>query len=153
MNEQDLGLRGEVEYHVSIHRHEVRCGKLNALDDLVGATVLVVAVHLLEQAIVEALHADRKALHTTLELLEDLGNQMVRVRLARDLLDAEQVTRLVDGRAQLVDYDSGRAASDVDAVEVVAQIVKHAHLLAHVLEIRHGALLREREAVERAVRA
>ena len=82
MNEHVLGLSGEVENHVGIHRYEVRCSQLNALDDLVGATVLVVAVHLLEQAIIEALHADRKALHTTLELLENLGNQMVGVGLA-----------------------------------------------------------------------
>ena len=78
---------------------------------------------------------------------------MVRVRLARNLLDIEQLARLVDGVAQLIDHDGGSATANVDAVEVVAQILQHAHLFAHVLEVRTGTLLAEREPVEAAVRA
>ena len=148
-----LGLRREVEDHVRIHGHEVRAGVLNALEDLLAAAVLVVAVHLLEQAVVETLHTHGQALHAALQLVEIAGNQVVRVRLARNLLDIEQLARLVDGVAQLVDHDGGSAAADVDAVEVVAQILQHAHLFAHILEVRAGALLAERKPIEAAVRA
>ena len=55
--------------------------------------------------------------------------------------------------AQLVDHDGRRAAADVDAVEVVAEILQHEHFLAHVGEVRSRAIFREGEAVERAVRA
>ena len=143
----------EVEDHIGVHGHEVRAGILDALDDLLAAAVLVIAVHLLEQAIVEALHAHGQALHAALQLVQIAGNQVVRVRLARNLLDVEQLARLVDGVAQLIDHDGGGAAADVDAVEVVAQILQHTHLLAHVLEVRTGSLLAEREPVEAAVRA
>ena len=61
-----LGLRREVEDHIGVHGHEVRAGILDALEDLLAAAVLVIAVHLLEQAIVEALHAHGQALHAAL---------------------------------------------------------------------------------------
>ena len=148
-----LGLRREVENHVRVHGHEVRAGILDALEDFLATAVLVVAVHLLEQAVVEALHAHGQALHAALQLVQIARDQVVRVRLTRNLLDIEQLARLVDGVAQLIDHDGGGAASNVDAVEVVAQILQHAHLFAHILEVRAGTLLAEREPVEAAVRA
>ena len=153
VDEHVFGLGREVEYHVRVHADEIWRGQLDALDDLVRAAVFVVTVHLLEQPVFESLRAHRETLHPSFQLLQNLGNQVVGVRLAGNLFDAEQVARLVDRLAQLVDHDRGRATADVDAIEVVAQIGEHPHLLAHALEIRDRTLLGEREAVERAVRA
>ena len=53
-DENVLGLRGEVEYHVGVHGCEIRARVLDTLEDLLSATVLIVAIHLLEQTVVEA---------------------------------------------------------------------------------------------------
>ena len=148
-----LGLRREVEDHVGVHGHEIRARLLDALHDFLTAAVLFVAIHLLEQPVVEALHADGKAIDATFQLLEIARNKMVRVGLRRHFLDGEVLARHVDRLAQLIDHDGGRATADVDALEIVAQILEHHHLFAHVGEIGFRALLLEREAVERAVRA
>ena len=131
-DEHVLGLRGEVEDHVDVEALEDLgvCAGADALEDGVCVSVLLKAVHLLEQAVVEALHAHAQALHHALQLLEVAGNQVVGVGLARDLLDVEEVARLADGLGQLVHEDGGGAAADVHAVEVVAHICQHAHLCA-----------------------
>ena len=152
-DENLLGLRGEVEDHVGVHRHEVGARILDALHDLLAAAVLVVAVHLLEQAVVEALHAYAQTLHATLQLVEITRDEVVRVRLARHFLDRERLAREIDGVAQLVKQDRRGAAADVEAVEIVAEVFQHEHFLAHVGEVRTRAILRIREAVERAIRA
>ena len=130
-----LGLRREVEDHVHVERREVGAGLADALEDLLAAAVLVVAIHLLQQVVVEALHANAQTLHATLQLVQVAGNQVVRVRLAGHIADAERVARHVDGFAQLVDHDGGRAAAHVQAFEVVAEVLQHEHFLAHVGEV------------------
>ena len=54
-----LGLRGEVEDHVHVQRGERARGRrlAHALGDCGGIPVLLVAVHLAQQPVVEALHA------------------------------------------------------------------------------------------------
>ena len=79
--------------------------------------------------------------------------EMVRIRLAGDLFDREQIAGHIDSLTQLVDHNGGRAAADVHGIEVVAKILQHAHLAAHVLEIGLRAILAEGEAVEGAVGA
>ena len=144
-------MRREIEDHVRIHGHEVRAGVLDALEDLLAAAVLVVAVHLLEQVVVEALHADGQTLDTSLQLVEPRLHEVVGVGLRRHFLDAEVVARKVDRLAQLVEHDGRRAAADVEAFKGVSQILEHHHFLAHVLEIRTCDGLAERIAIEAAV--
>ena len=79
--------------------------------------------------------------------------EMVRVRLAGDLFDREQIAGHIDSLAQLVDHDGGRAAADVHGIEVVAEILQHAHLATHVLEVGLRAIFAEGEAIEGAVGA
>ena len=76
---------------------------------------------------------------------------MVGVGLRRHFLDAEVVARKVDRLAQLVEHDGRRAAADVEALEVVAQVLEHHHFLAHVLKIRTRNGLAERIAIEAAI--
>ena len=90
-DENVLGLRGKVEYHVGVHRFEIRARVLDALEDLLSAAVLIVAIHLLEQTVVEALHADGHTVHATLQLVEVARDEVVRVRLAGNLLDGERL--------------------------------------------------------------
>ena len=99
MDESVLGLRREVEDHVGVHGHEVGRRLADALQNFLTAAVLVVAIHLLQQVVVEALHAHGQTLHAPLQLLEVRGNKVVRVRLAGHLVDGEQVAGLVDGLA------------------------------------------------------
>ena len=146
-------MRREVENHVGVHGHEIRACLLDALHDFLTAAVLFVAIHLLEQPVVEALHAHAQALHAALQLVQVRRYQVVRVRLAGNLLDRERLLRQIDGVAQLVDHDGGRAAADVDGIEVVAEILQHAHLATHVLEVGLRAILAEGEAIEGAVGA
>ena len=70
VDEDILGLRGEVEDHIHVERGEVRAGLADAREYLGAAAVLVVAVHLLEQAVVEALHTHAQALHAALQLVQ-----------------------------------------------------------------------------------
>ena len=65
----------------------------------------------------------------------------------------ECIARQIDGFAQFVEHDRGRAAADVQVVEVVAQILQHEHFLAHALEVRARHLLVEPIAIEAAERA
>ena len=99
VDEDVLGLGREVEDHVHVQRLEVRRRLPDALEYLLGAAVLVVAVHLAQKLVVEGLHAHGKALDTALQLVQIAGNEMVRVRLGVDLLDGEQVAGVVDGLA------------------------------------------------------
>ena len=153
VNERVLGLRREVEDHVRVHRDKIRARFLNALEDLLAAAVLLVAIHLAQQVVVEGLHANGKALHASFQLLQILVGKVIRIRLARNFFDREQVASHVDGLAQLVDHDGGRAAADVDRIEIVAEILQHAHLASHVLEVGLRAILAEGEAIEGAVGA
>ena len=150
--ENVLSLRGEVEDHVHVERVEIRDRLADALEDFLARTVLVVAVHLLEQVVVETLHADGQTLDATLQLVEPRLHEMVGVGLRRHFLDAEVVARKVNRLAQLVEHDGRRTAADVEALEVVAQILEHHHFLAHVLEIRTRNGLAERIAIEAAIR-
>ena len=146
-------MRREVEDHVGVHGHEIRARLLNAFHDLLAAAVLFVAIHLLEQPVVEALHADGKAIDAPFQLLEITRNKMIRIGLGRHFLNGEVLARHIDRLAQLVDHDGGRAPADVDALKIVAQVLEHHHLFAHVGEIGFRALFLERESVERAIRA
>ena len=151
--ENVLGLRREVEDHVHVERVEIRNRLADALEDFLARAVLVIAVHLLEQVVVEALHADGQTLDAALQFVEPRLHEVVGVGLRRHFLDVEVVARKVDCLAQLVEHDGRRAAADVEALEVVAQILEHHHFLAHVLEIRARNGLAERIAIEAAVRA
>ena len=154
VGEEDvLGLRGEVEDHVDVERVEARSSLADALKDLRAAAVLSVAVHLLEQSVVEALHAHGQALYAPLHLLEVGLGQVVGVRLDRHLPDVEMLACRVKRFAQFVDHDGGRAAAHVDALEVVTQLLEHEHFLAQTGEVGLRHLLAEGVAVEAAVRA
>ena len=145
-------LTGEVEDHVHVERLEHVVNVLDALYDLLGAAVLVVAVHALEQRVVEALHAHREALHHVGEALQALAVQVRRVGLAGDLGDSgEQFAHVVDGALQLIHHDGGRAAADVCRGRLVAQIVDGLQFLAQGFEVAAAELLLKREACERAI--
>ena len=148
-----LGLRGEVEDHVDVDEVEMALGGLDAFEDLLARAVLLVAVHLLEQAVVEALHAHGEALHAALHLRKPRVHQVVGVGLHGHLGDGEVLARLVDGGAQLVKQDGGRAAAEVETLKVVAKVLEHHHLFAHVGKVGPGHLLAEVVAVEAAVGA
>ena len=152
-DEDVLGLRGEVEDHVHVQRLEARGRLADALEYLFPASVLLVAVHLAQKAVVEGLHAHRQALDAALELVQVLGDEMVRVRLRVHFLHMEQIAGQIDGLAQLVDVHRRRAAAHVHALEVVALIGEHPHLLAQRLEVVAGATFAIGEAVEGAVGA
>ena len=151
--EDVLGLRGEVEDHVHVERVKIRNRLADALEDFLARAVLVVAIHLLEQVVVEALHTDGQTLDASLQLVEPRLHEVVGVGLRRHFLNAEVVARKVDRLAQLVEHDGRRAAADIEALEIVAQILEHHHFLAHVLEIRTCDGLAERIAIEAAVGA
>ena len=149
--EDVLGLRGEIEDHVHVERVKIRNRLADALEDFLARAVLVVAVHLLKQVVVEALHADGQTLDASLQLVEPRLHEVVGVGLRRHFLDVEVIARKVDRLAQLVEHDGRRAAADVEAFKVVSQILEHHHFLAHVLEIRTRNGLAERIAIEAAV--
>ena len=146
-------MAGEVEDHVHVHAVEVGRGLPDALEDLLAAAVLLVAVHLLEQVVVEALHTYGQALHAALHLGEPRLGKVVRVRFHAHFLDVEVVAGKVDGLAQLVEQDGGGAAAEVQRLEVPAALLEHHHLAAQVLEVRAGDVLVEHVAVEAAIRA
>ena len=150
-----LGLRGEVKDHVHVQRGERARGRrlAHALGDCGGIAVLLVAVHLAQQPVVEALHAHRQTLNLTGEALNHLGHEVVGVGLARHLGDGEGVARAANRLEQLVGVNRGRAAADVERVEVVAQARHHLHLGTQVREVAFRAAFLERKAVEAAVRA
>ena len=65
-----------------------------------------------------------------------------------------QVSRArIQRLAQLVDVHGGRAATHVDALDVVAAVGQHQHLLAHGLVVGLGDVVAERVAVEAAIGA
>ena len=152
---QDISrLSREIKNHIGVHRHKMRAGIFNALDNFLAAAVLVVTVHLLQKTVIETLNAHGKALHAPFQLLNIFRNQVVRVRLARNFFNArERVARQINGFAQLINHNGRRATANVDALEVIAQVFEHEHFFAHVLEIRNRTILFERKAVERTVRA
>ena len=153
VEEDVLGLAREVEDHVHVDRVEIRRGQPNALENLFAAAVLLVAIHLLEQVVVEALHAHAQALHATLQLGKIRLDQVVRVGLDAHFLDMEVVAGKVDGLAQLVKQDGRGAAAEVQRLEIPAAFFKHHHLAAQVLEVRARDVLAEHVAVEAAVGA
>ena len=152
-DEDVLGLRGEVEDHVHIERLEIGSRLADALEDLLPASVLLVAVHLAQKPVVEGLHAHGEALDAAVQLVKVLRDEVVRIRLRVHLLHMEEVAGQIDGLAQLVDVHRRRAAADVHTLEVVALRGQHPHLLAQGLEIVAGPLLAIGEAVEGAIGA
>ena len=150
-----LGLSREVIHHVHVQRGEHAAVRRldDAPENLVGAAVLVVAVHLPEQVVVEALHAHRQALHDAVKLLDVFGDEVVGVGLAAHLADGEQAARKIDGLHELVDEDSRGATAHIERFEVVTERGDHLHLGTQVLEVAVSLLVFKREAVERTVRA
>ena len=146
-------MAGEVEDHVHVHAVEVGRGLPDAFEDLLAAAVLLVAVHLLEQVVVEALHAHGQALHAALHLGKPRLGKVVRVRFHAHFLDVEVVAGKVDGLAQLVEQDGGGAAAEVQRLKIPAALLEHRHLAAQVLEVRACDVLMEHVAVEAAIRA
>ena len=63
------------------------------------------------------------------------------------------LARQVDGLAQLVEQDGGRAAAEVQRLEAPAALSKHEHLGAQVLEVAPREILAVDVAVEAAVGA
>ena len=96
VDEDIFGLRREVEDHIHVKRGEVWARLAHALQYLLATAILVVTIHLLEQTVVETLHAYAQALHTTLQLVQIRRNQMVRIRFAGNLFDGECFARQVN---------------------------------------------------------
>ncbi|MDZ7707850.1 MAG: hypothetical protein U5J97_08150 [Trueperaceae bacterium] len=128
-------------------------GQLDPGQDLLRRAVGVAALHLTKQLVVQALDPDRQPVHASVEHVENVVGQVVRVRLGRHLAHAEQLTGQVDRRDQLLRDHGRRAASYVHRGEVVAQVGHHPHLFAKRVEVAGRRVLLERKAVERAVRA
>ena len=118
---QDIfGLRREIEDHVHVERFEVRDGFGDTLHNLLAAAVFLVAVHLLEQFVIEALHAHGQALDAALHLIQIRLDKMVGIGLRRHFLDVERISCKVERLAQLVDFHGRRAAAHINALDVVA---------------------------------
>ena len=148
-----FGLRREIENHVDVEGVETRCRITDAFENLFARTVFLAAVHLREQLVVEALHAYRKAIHAAAQCRKPGVHEVVRVGFASDFFDAEVLACHIDGAAELVEQNSGRAAAEVQAFEVVAHIFEHHHFATKILEVRSRGCLAEGVAVEAAVGA
>ena len=149
-----LRLAREVEDHVDVERGELAGHRGESLEDLLAGAVLAVAVHLAQQAVVEALHAAREPLHASVEDVDEFVGEVVGAGLGRDLSDSrEEPLGQVDRLGELVEDDGGRAAADVERGEVVTEVGDEAHLVAKVAEVLAGSVLLVEEPVERAVRA
>ncbi len=149
-----LGLAGEVEDHVHVERRELAGHRGEPLEDLLAGAVLAVAVHLAQQAVVEALNAAREPLDAAVQDVDELVGEVVGAGLGGDFADAgEEPLGEVDRLGELVEDDGRGAAADVERREVVAEIGDEAHLVAKVAEVLASPLLLVEESVERAVRA
>ena len=89
VHEHRLVLRREVEDHIDVQRFEHIC--IRDIDDsvqnLLGAAIFFISVHLSKQSIVETLDANGQSLHYTVEFLDMFGKEMIWVRLARHIDD------------------------------------------------------------------
>ena len=143
-----------VEDEVDVERGKHADGGAKvSLDDL-AAAVFLVAGHVLEQAVVEALNADGQPGDTRgAERLEDLGAQVLGVGLDGDVLHAEQLADEVERGDELAGFGRGRTAADVDPGEAETGGVVAADFLAERRKVALGLAVVVLDAVERAERA
>jgi len=147
-------LPGQVEDHVHVERREDAAHRREALADLRAAAVLLEAVHAGEQAVVEALHADREARDARVAVaVQHVGLEVVRVGLDRDGVHRGQVADQPERRDQFVGVHRRRAAAHVHVREAEAGVVVETDFLAERIEVARGLRLVVADAVERAERA
>ena len=106
-----------------------------------------------ESDVDEALHAYRKAIHAPAQRRKPRVHEVVRVGFAGNFFDIEIFTGHIDGAAELIEQNSGCAAAEIQALEVVAHVFEHHHFAAQVFEIRSRRCLAEGVAVEAAIGA
>ncbi len=82
VDEDILGLGGEVEDHVHVDRVEIGGSVLDALKNLFSGAVFVVTLHLLQKVVVEALDAYAEAIDAVVERLDVLRRQVIGIGLA-----------------------------------------------------------------------
>ena len=145
---------GLVEDEVDVERREHSGDGADALEGVGAVAVFVVALHLAEQLVVEALHAHGEAGDAGgAERLEHVGPEVLGVGLDGDLGDAEELLHQLDGGDEFGGFGGRRAAAEVDAGEGVAGGVVEADLVAQGGEVAHGLRVAVLDAVERAERA
>ena len=127
---------------------------LDTLDNLLGAAVLVVAVHALEQGVVKALHANGESLDHIAQSLKALAVKVRRIGFAGNLFNGgEQLAHVIDGALELVHHNGRRAAANVGAGRSIAKVMDHLELAPQRFEVAARRLLAEGEACEGAIRA
>ena len=124
------------------------------LADLRAVAVFLEAVHAREQAVVEALHADREARDAGIAVAhEHVGFEVVRVGLDRDGAHRRERADQVQRLEQLVRVHGRRATADVNVPEAEAGIVIELDLAAQRREVAGRLRLVVAHAMERAERA
>ena len=147
-------LAGQVEDHVHVERGKDAADRREPRAHLAPAAVFLQAIHAGEQAVVEALHADREARDAGVAVaLQHLGLEVVRVGLDRNRAHRRQLANERQRGEQLARMHGRRAAPDVQVAEAEARLVIEADLAAQGLEVTPGPRLVVAHAVERAERA
>ena len=119
-----------------------------------AAGALLEPAHLAQEGVVETLHAHRQARHAGgAQGGEEVGPQVVRVGLHRDLAHAETGAQLGERGQQFGRFHRRRAAAEGDAVEGVAGVVVEDEFAAQGREIAGRPPVLVRHAVEGAERA
>ena len=146
-------LAAETEHHIDVAgREEILAGRDAVIDLSAGAELRTVGE--LQNAVIKALHADRHAVHQSLQVLEQRGGDFLRIGFAGDFADMrEELPGEFERLDQFILQNCGGAAAHVDRLEVVTEILRHLHLSAQILEVFARLVFLEEEAMEGAVGA
>ena len=124
-------MRRKIEDHIGVERSETTEGLTEPPGDLRSAPVLVIPVHLFEQAVVKTLNAYGEPVDTCpLEDRQSIFGQVVRIGFDRQLPDVKSGICQCDRLFQLVDQDRRGSASYIDRPEVISEFTVEGDFLA-----------------------